>query len=265
MDSLEPRDERYSIASSMYSQSQETYETHEDTSHLVRMSRLADNPQLSTPSEPATRPPLLPRRSSQRLTDGRPVSAAPPSTFSSMQERARARQSLPLMRVDTDMSAPSSGSSSPAPPAAAHARRQNTLDTPDTPIAGPSSHLLPLTRTSTPSTSSPSPSPSPYIVRSIPDDVQTPRSSVPLMNNPYMTPRSTSGPFRPLSSVSAPRKGFPGTGYARESIQPAQPTPQSMSQRAPPQPVFVLPLGTDSTLGSKSAVSRKPSIFGSQY
>lgn len=259
--SLDPKDDRYSVASSLYSQSQETYETHEDTSHLTRMSRLADNLQPSAPAAPAPRPPLIPRRSSQRLSEARPVSAAPPSNFSSMREQSRARQSLPPMQVDTDMSAPSSGSSSPAPLAAAHVRRQSSLGTPDTPVAGPSSHLLSLTRTSTPSTSSPSPSPHTFS-RPIPDDtVQTPRSSVPLMNNPYLT--QSPGPFRPLSSVSYSRKGFPGTGYARESMQPAQPLPQS--RRAPPQPAFVLPPGTDSaysTLRSKSAVSLATAIFG---
>ncbi|CAE6351177.1 unnamed protein product [Rhizoctonia solani] len=161
---------RFSIASSHYSQSQETYEshTHEDSSHLV----------------PAhNRPPLVPRRSSLRVSQAR-LSTIPASP----------------VPIHADNWGLQTNASTPSPASSSSSMSQ-----------GLNTFLIPHANTQAP--------------------LLAQRQS-----------SGWSGRFRPLSSVG---ELFPTPG--REN---------SRSQvRGPPQPAFLLPFGTDTSLRSKSSIS----------
>ncbi|KAG9080346.1 hypothetical protein FRC06_006758 [Ceratobasidium sp. 370] len=176
---------RYSDASSLYSQSELTHE--DDRANPPAMSQRRSQ-SLAAPTP--TRAPLVPRRSSQRLSV-RPVSGVP----------------TPVRRES---------------------------NSPDTPVAGASTSLLPHSGSSS---RTDSPRAYPDTPRSDPD---TPRTSTLLLGQPAVS-------FRPLSSVypsqGQPRKGFPGARDSSSGYPVA--IPSRSSKRVPPQPAFLLPPEND--------------------
>ncbi|KAG8701145.1 hypothetical protein FRC08_004253 [Ceratobasidium sp. 394] len=170
---------RYSDVSSMYSQSEYTHDDHP----VMTQSLAAPTP---------TRPPMVPRRSSQRLSV-RPVSGVP----------------TPVRRES---------------------------NSPDTPVAGASTSLLPSPDAGTP----------PHVYRT--SYLDTPRSNpdTPRTSTLLLAPQPATS-FRPLSSVYPSqgqlRKGFPGARDSSSGYSVA--VPSQSSRRAPPQAAFVLPPEND--------------------
>ncbi|QRW20409.1 glycoside hydrolase family 16 protein [Rhizoctonia solani] len=159
---------RFSIASSHYSQSQETYDshTHGDSSRLV-----------PAPS----RPPLVPRRSSLRIS---------------------------MARLSTIPASP-----------------------------------LQMDRWTSPTTANiPSPSSSSGLMSQVPNALPVSHESTRASLLSQRQSRGWSGRFRPLSSVGD-LLPTPGRQISRSQV------------RGPPQPAFVLPFETDSSLRSKSSIS----------